>query len=75
MTCVTWQCDSYHKTAEAAADEFCRTYWAEPRRRGRLGKNGCFRLIGGVADYRVFLNSEARPPVWQIVTIQRQPGY
>lgn len=51
--CV-WTCEAHGRTVTDAANEFCRTYWQEPRTLKRhLGPGFQFRLVDGVASYRV----------------------
>ena len=61
-----FQTDAYNRTAESVADEFCRSYWQEPRKRSKLDSEGRFKLRGGLATYQVRLDSEARPAVFVV---------
>lgn len=63
---ILYQVDAYHQTAESVADEFCRSYWQEPRKRTRIDADGTFKLRQGFATYRVRLDSDAQPAVFVV---------
>lgn len=49
-----WQLRDGSKTAEVAAREFVRTYWAKPRKIWNFTPDGFFSVAGGLRMYRVF---------------------
>jgi len=49
-----WQVYGGNKTAQDAAREFARTYWAEPRKITGFKPDGTFKVVRGLREYRVF---------------------
>lgn len=48
-----WQVYGGNKTAKGAAQEFARTYWAEPRKITGYKSDGTFKVVRGLRTYRV----------------------
>ena len=52
---IIWQIDAYNYSMKKAVDEFCLTYWQEPRRPTKINKDGTFKLRDGFTIYQCIL--------------------
>jgi hypothetical protein len=66
---VIWQCEKYDVTAKEAIEQFCRSYWAQPRRHHKIQPDGTFKMVGGLATYRCVVHGTDQFGRWHIEKI------